>query len=116
MLSETLVTTVVMSVLALLSASRTGVFRAGLAVVAGEPLSPRADRTIVRPSPMTDFTGPVAALSRSVVVAGSRAIVRWGATRSSWVTADGFGAPIRAAALVMPSPTASTRSPAAVAG
>ena len=91
MLSETLVTLFVMSVLALLSASRTGVFRAGLAVVACEPLSPRADRTIVRPSPMTDFTVPMAALSRSLVVAGSAPIVRWGPARSWCVTAGGFG-------------------------
>ena len=59
MLAETLVTTFVMSLLAFLTASRTGVFRAGLAVAAVEPLSLRADRTIVRPSPMTDFTAPM---------------------------------------------------------
>jgi len=59
MLSETLVTTFVMSLLALLTASRTGVFRAVLAVAGLEPLSPPAERTIVRPSPMPDCTAPM---------------------------------------------------------
>ena len=47
--------------------------------------------TIVRPPPMTDFTVPMAALSRSLVVASSRPTVRWVAARSSWVIAGGFG-------------------------
>ena len=55
-----------MSLLAFLTASRTGVFRAGLAVAAFEPLSLPAERTIVRPFPMTDFTAPMVWLIWSV--------------------------------------------------
>ena len=54
-----------------------GVFRAELAVAErSEPFSLRADRTIVRPSPMTDFTVPMAALRRSLVVASSPPTLR----------------------------------------
>src|SRR6478736_8765945 len=90
-LSETLVTTFVMSLLAFLTASRTGVLRAGLAVAAFEPLSLRVDRTIVRPSPMTDFTAPMVWLIGSLVAASSRPTWRCLVWRSSWVTAGGFG-------------------------
>ena len=77
MLSETLVTTFLMSLLAFVTASRTGVLRAGLAVAACEPLSLPAERTIVRPSPMTDFTAPMVSLIWSRVAASSRPTLRW---------------------------------------
>ena len=91
MRSETLVTTVLMSLLGVVTVSRTGVLRARLVVAGFERLSPPAERTIVRPSPMTDFTAPMVSLIWSRVAASSRPTVRWGACRSSQVTARGFG-------------------------
>ena len=91
MLSATLVTTFSMSLSACVTASRTCDLRAGLAVVAVEPLSPPADLTIVRPFPMTDFTAPMVSLIRSLAAGCSRSTSRWLACRSSWVASDGCG-------------------------
>src|ERR1700752_574376 len=91
MLSEALVTTFLMSLLAFLTASRTGVLRVGLAVAALEPWSLPAERTIVRPSPMTDFTAPMVWVIWSLVAASCRPTLRWLGLRSSPVTAGGAG-------------------------
>ena len=76
---------------ALLTASRTGVLRAGPAGGVSESLALLDLRTIVRPFPMIDFASPMVWLMLCRVAASSRLTVRWLVWRSSGVTAGGSG-------------------------